>query len=80
MCKVLNVRKVGRRPAPDRVYVGRPRTAHRIRSAFRTARNPRAKALSSLRPSVREEGTGNSADPGEIIMSPSDGDFDDDAQ
>ncbi len=24
MCKVLNVRQVGRRPAPDCVYVGRP--------------------------------------------------------
>jgi hypothetical protein len=24
MCKVLNVRQVGRRAAPDRVYVGRP--------------------------------------------------------
>jgi hypothetical protein len=24
MCEVLNVRRVGRRAAPDRVYVGRP--------------------------------------------------------
>ena len=24
MCKVLNARQVGERPAPDRVYVGRP--------------------------------------------------------
>jgi hypothetical protein len=24
MCKVLNARRVGKRPAPDRVYVGRP--------------------------------------------------------
>jgi Domain of unknown function (DUF4326) len=24
MCKVLNARRVGRRSAPDRVYVGRP--------------------------------------------------------
>jgi hypothetical protein len=24
MCKVLNAREVGKRPAPDRVYVGRP--------------------------------------------------------
>ena len=24
MCKILNVRQVGRRPAADRVYVGRP--------------------------------------------------------
>jgi hypothetical protein len=24
MCKVLNARRVGRRPAPDCVYVGRP--------------------------------------------------------
>jgi hypothetical protein len=24
MCKVLNARRVGRRQAPDRVYVGRP--------------------------------------------------------
>ena len=24
MCKVLNARQVGMRPAPDRVYVGRP--------------------------------------------------------
>ena len=24
MCKVLNARQVGRKPAPDRVYVGRP--------------------------------------------------------
>jgi hypothetical protein len=24
MCKVLNARQAGKRPAPDRVYVGRP--------------------------------------------------------
>lgn len=24
MCKILNARRVGKRPAPDRVYVGRP--------------------------------------------------------
>ena len=24
MCKVLNARQVGKRPAPDRIYVGRP--------------------------------------------------------
>jgi hypothetical protein len=24
MCKVLNAREVGKRPRPDRVYVGRP--------------------------------------------------------
>jgi len=24
MCKVLNARQVGQRPAPDRIYVGRP--------------------------------------------------------
>ncbi len=24
MCEVLNARQVGKRPAPDRVYVGRP--------------------------------------------------------
>jgi hypothetical protein len=24
MCKVLNARQVGKRPMPDRVYVGRP--------------------------------------------------------
>jgi len=24
MCKVLNARQVGKRPAADRVYVGRP--------------------------------------------------------
>jgi Domain of unknown function (DUF4326) len=24
MCKVLNARRIGRKPAPDRVYVGRP--------------------------------------------------------
>jgi hypothetical protein len=24
MCNILNARKVGRRPAPDRIYVGRP--------------------------------------------------------
>jgi hypothetical protein len=25
MCKVLNAQQVGKRPAADRVYVGRPR-------------------------------------------------------
>ena len=24
MCKVLNARQVGKRPRPDRIYVGRP--------------------------------------------------------
>jgi hypothetical protein len=24
MCKVLNARQVSKRPAPDRIYVGRP--------------------------------------------------------
>jgi hypothetical protein len=32
MCKVLNVRQVGRREAPDRVYVGRPSKWGNLRS------------------------------------------------
>jgi len=31
MCKILNARQVGRRPTPDRLYVGRPANGATVR-------------------------------------------------